>query len=427
MSATVNLLTVLFDCDVSYPGYITRQVISRSAIMAVIFGTLSLCILAFLVGFVIADGTVSCEKGWDWSPTFKQCLRVQDDKLNFADAEADCVKYGAKLVSLVSAFEEDDLINIINRHGHCDYYWLGATRPTIKDKFTWVDGKPFDYTHFGPKDYNNTLNCVDIRAASSNWHTEGCEKHNCFVCAKDDAATPSPTKYADCGEILEAGIKDSGVYTVTLGGDEFQVYCDMTTESGGWTVIQQRLNADLEFWNQNWQNYRNGFGVYGDQSNFWAGNELIHRLTTKNPKTILRIDLWGDRAPNSPHKDDYYWGEYIFSIGAESDDYPLNVQTWMQSPNDWDGTGNASSAWYDIIDSNGVKFSTVDHINDPMSKCVTDYHLGGWWLRYCTTATLNGEYVPLKYSDGYGFMWMVDGTYVINPVKSRMAVKKAWK
>ena len=50
------------------------------------------------------------------------------------------------------------------------------------------------------------------------------------------------------------------------------VYCDMSTDSGGWIVIQRnRLNSSLNF-NKNWKEYEDGFG--DPNEDFWAGLKL---------------------------------------------------------------------------------------------------------------------------------------------------------
>ncbi|KAK3745711.1 hypothetical protein QZH41_007664 [Actinostola sp. cb2023] len=92
----------------------------------------------------------------------------------------------------------------------------------------------------------------------------------------------------DCSELYKSGERRNGVYTIKPDSQEpFEVYCDMTTDGGGWTVFQRRQDGSVTF-DRVWQEYKTGFGNLTGE--FWLGNEYIHRLTSRNGST-LRIDL----------------------------------------------------------------------------------------------------------------------------------------
>ncbi|KAK2178507.1 hypothetical protein NP493_541g02029 [Ridgeia piscesae] len=96
-----------------------------------------------------------------------------------------------------------------------------------------------------------------------------------------------PTQPKDCAEIQTQGSTNSGHYTIFSGGSKKEVYCDLTTNGGGWTVIQRHVSDKVDFY-RDWKDYVEGFGDW--DSNFWIGLSTIRGLTAEQ-NTLLRIEL----------------------------------------------------------------------------------------------------------------------------------------
>ena len=97
-------------------------------------------------------------------------------------------------------------------------------------------------------------------------------------------------------------------------GRHFRVWCDMSTDGGGWTVFQRRT-SDLERFNRNFEDYKYGFGK--KISDLWLGLNKLYRMV-RCEQQILRVDL---KSWENHHKYAVYG---TFSIG-EPDGYRLSV------------------------------------------------------------------------------------------------------
>ena len=94
--------------------------------------------------------------------------------------------------------------------------------------------------------------------------------------------------------ILFIVLQKSGIYTVYPDKDtQIQVYCDMETTGGGWTVFQRRQDGSINF-NQSWNGYKQGFGNLSGE--FWLGNDHLAQMTAmkvyKLHIDLQDFDLW---------------------------------------------------------------------------------------------------------------------------------------
>ncbi|XP_031552219.1 uncharacterized protein LOC116289432 isoform X1 [Actinia tenebrosa] len=203
-----------------------------------------------------------------------------------------------------------------------------------------------------------------------------------IISAKTDLKVDT---FHDCSEYYNFGVRKNGVYTIKPDSQgTFQVYCDMTTDGGGWTVFQRRQDGSVDFY-RDWQEYKTGFGNLNDE--FWLGNDYIHRLTARTP-SVLRVDLEDWRQTRK------YAKYNTFRVDDERNKYTLTVGYYY---------GTAGDSF--TASHNGMPFSTKDRDNDQRANynCAALF-TGAWWFKECYRVHLNGKYLG-DTTEGDGVEW----------------------
>ena len=245
-----------------------------------------------------------------------------------------------------------------------------------------------------PADINQTLRKIqkeiEILKQEQSFLYEYCQlkpRDICGPCVCRDDDRLSKKYYCDCRnlqtkrdclEYKQNGIKINGVYKVHQNLLKIiQVYCDQTTDGGGWAVFQRRVDGSVSFF-RDWENYKNGFGQLLNE--FWLGNENIFTMSHQGlyPRgNELRIEMTNNKNIKKYAKYDN------FNIGNAATKYMLHISGFT-------GTVSFDGLTY----HNARMFSTYDNNNSKLGTNPAITFFGAWWFFDGYHSHLNGLYYP---------------------------------
>ncbi|XP_070546894.1 perlucin-like [Ptychodera flava] len=127
---------------------------------------------------------LSCDDGW--SEHNGHCYYVQDEKMNFVDAQCACNANDAYLVKMDDQAESDFVTGLIS-----DTVWIGTRRAVVDcgcSKWFMIHGlTQAVFTSWSPSEPNNsggTEHCVEIRICNNLWNDQTCSDELKSVCEK---------------------------------------------------------------------------------------------------------------------------------------------------------------------------------------------------------------------------------------------------
>ncbi|XP_046557423.1 fibrinogen-like protein 1 [Haliotis rubra] len=169
---------------------------------------------------------------------------------------------------------------------------------------------------------------------------------------------------------------------------KYKVFCKMVYK--GITFFMRRgFDLPEVDFARPWEEYKHGFGDLEENGNYWAGLEMLHRVTTNRDHKFVVMAYFQDYGS-------LHWRQHFYNVFKAYGEGELYKFTYSSSsPNIWDT--NNRQLMDGLVNSIGIPFSTYD--NDNSGSNCPNISQSGWWFNGCYTYNPTGQPQPLSVVD----------------------------
>ncbi|MGH0164673.1 UNVERIFIED_CONTAM: hypothetical protein FKN15_047304 [Acipenser sinensis] len=234
--------------------------------------------------FTWSDGSQVLYTNWNagepnnFGDSGKNCYKLVAEpelQASWQDAQAACEKEKGSLASIDHSYEQNFVAGVVLQ-GRVDA-WIGLRRQG-DGSYTWVDGWPVFYTHWGPGEptNHNEEGCVTMHSPPlfhGTWNDTSCSQKQAYIC-KITSEKPPPTPAPGDG-MCRQGWHTYGRYCYLVVSEkkgfswpDSRHYCQM----GSAELASIHSRAEVEFLVKlNYTRYHNlWIGLTKDSSYGWA-------------------------------------------------------------------------------------------------------------------------------------------------------------
>ncbi|XP_062340567.1 macrophage mannose receptor 1 [Osmerus eperlanus] len=245
-----------------------------------------------------------CKAGYiSW---YKNCYKLVEESKTWDDAQAACKQEGGNLASIDMSYDQSFVSGVVLQ-GRADA-WIGLRREDDGDSYSWTDGWPVFFTHWGPGEPSNHKGegCVSMHGSvhfHGTWNDTACDSARPYIC-KISSEVPPPTPTPGNGKCLRGwhayGRYCYFVYNEPLGFSwpESRHYCQLA--KGDLVSIHSRAESEFIRTLNHSKAHNLWIGLTRDINFGWSWTD----------RTSLAFLNWAPGEPN----DAFHPGE----VGAEN-------------------------------------------------------------------------------------------------------------